>query len=713
MGIELRVAQQVKSFLGDGERALRLAQDLVATPESAEQRNILLARFARRVLMEAPHISMLLAADAQGNYLGVRRGPEGGTAQLEIRNDPGPRRLTRTHKDATGQEIASEEVVETGFDPRTRPWYRAAMKSPSEAWTELYVFFNDRAPGITVSAAMRPVPGEPPVGVVALDVSLDALSGMLAGLHIGRTGRAVLIDRAGQIVAHPDPRLTLRETPEGLATERLDAIGDPVLARALDHVRLSGDFRAVEEVDGARHFIVATSLHGAGAEGWRLIIAVPEQDFTGFVRLNSRRALLMSLGVVAVATLLALFLVRQGLRADAAAVRLIEDRACIAAQSDAFAQLADSAALFDPGAKLPPELTERLCVVARAARAAVWRLTPDGRALTLEDAYEAEGGGHLQDALLPREEMPALFARLATGETIRTSDAARERATAELHRAWLQPLGTRGLIAVPIRHGARSLGLAWVEDPRASDDEVLAFLKPVAKLLSVRLAGGAAHLAARAASVKAQAPAAAPLAEARLGAGVLDPAGHADLAADVHPLTAVAVIRFTEARALAERGGKGAGPLIERLAGALEAAAREAGIPYLRLLGEEMVAAVGLAAEESGTPAARRIATFALAARGACLHIFEQAETEPTFSIGLDLGVAIGSRVGSAAPFLNLWGEAVRAARELAASAPVGGIQASDSVYAALADAFLFRPRGRFHVPGRGVASSFILAAEL
>jgi adenylate cyclase len=711
--LETRVAQQVSSFLGSGERALRLAREILVTQETQAERNLLLERFARRLLEELPHVSMFLASDPRGNYVGVRRRGEGGYSMLIIHNEPGPRRLVRTEHDAEGREIGSEEVAETGFDPRTRPWYVAALGAPGAAWTQLYVFFTDRVPGVTVATAVRATPEEEPIGVIAIDVSLDALSHFLSGLHIGRSGRAVIVDREGQIVAHPEARLTLRETPEGLATQRLDAIGDPVLARALDRVRLSGDFRAVEEVAGERHFILATSLDGATSEGWRVIIVVPEADFTGFVRVNSRRTLLMSLGVIAVAGLLALLLVRQGLRTDAAAARLMEDRESIALQSSAFGELAASTALFDPASELPPELTERLAAVARATRACVWRMAPDSRALVLEDAHDSERGGHTRDAVLPREEMPAFFARLATGETIRAPDAARERATAELHRAWLAPLGTRGIVAVPIRHGARSLGVVWVEDPRAPERELLGFLEPVAKLLSVRLAGGAARLAARAAAVHVEEPAPAAVSSARLSAGALDPAALGDLAAEVHPLTAVAVIRFSDARALGGRSGRGAAPLIERLATVLEGAAREAGMPYLRLVGAELVAAAGLTAEEGGAPAARRAAAFALAARAACLRLFDEAESEPSFRIGLDLGVAIGSRVGSAPAFVNLWGEAVRVAGQLAASAPEAGIQASEAIYAALSGAYLFRPRGRFHMPGQGVASSFILAAEL
>ncbi|WP_027284710.1 cache domain-containing protein [Rubritepida flocculans] len=713
--LELRVAQEVQFFLGTAERSLRLARDFFVTPGDESGSREALERFGRQVLRQLPHIALFMAADLRGNYMAVRRAEAEGASTLLIRNEPGPRRLLRIFYDAEGREAGRREEEETGFDPRSRPWFRAALDDPDEAWTDIYVFFTDRVPGITVAAAVRRDAQGEVAGVLALDISLDALSAFLDGIVVGRRGRVVVVDGAGRVIAHPDLGLILRETPEGPVPRRLDELGDPVLARAYDVIRLEGDVRRTEIVEGERQVILATTLRHSAADSWRVVIAVPEEDFTGFVALNNRRVLLMSLGVVALALGLALLLVRQGLRADRAAQRLLEERASIAAQSAAFGELAGSTALFDPEAELPPELTERLCAVARAARACLWRLSPDGRALVLEDGFEAERQGHTREAMLLREEMPALFARLATGEPILAADAAKDRATAELHRIWLAPLGSTALIAAPIRHGARVLGVAWVEDAGAKPGEVLGFLQPVAQLLAVRLAGGARRLAERAAAVKeAEAEAAPAAAPAQLADSALRDALPADVAADVYPQVAVMVLRFTDPLALAgRRAASLQGALVEHLARELEAAGQAAGVPYLKLLGDEVVAAAGLTAEEAGPPAIRRMAAFALAARRCCLALFEEAEAEPAFRIGLDLGVAIGSRVGPGSGFLNLWGDAVRLAGQMAASAPEGGIQASEAVYAALAGQYLFRPRGRFHMPRRGAMSSYILAAEL
>lgn len=715
VSLEGRITQEVRVFFRGGERALRLAREVFNAEEVRGDSRTNLRRFGASVLRQLPQVALFMAADPAGNYLAIRRQPEHGHSALVIRNEPGPRSLTMTLYDAAGHRVGEEAQAENNFDPRTRPWYRAAIGAPTEAWTELYLFFTDQVMGVTVASAIRAPGQDQPLGVIALDISLRDLSEFLASLQIGRNGRAVIIDQAGRIVAHPDHTLALRPGPDGPVAQRIDEIGDPVLARALDRIRMQGDLRSVEEVEGGRHIILASSISSQTASGWRLIVAVPENDFTGFVSINNRRALLMSLGVVVLALGLALLLVRQGLRADAAARRLLAEKASIAAQSSAFADLAGSTALFDPNTELPPELTERLASVTGATRACIWRLTPDGRRLALEDSFDRERAGHTREAQLLREEMPAFFARLSSGESIAANDAARERSTAELHRIWLHPLGTRALLAIPIRHGARSLGVVWLEDPQDWAGDARAFLDAVSKLLAVRMAGGASRLAARAAAVQALEPeAAAPQSVAGLVDSALTASLAAELAADVYPQVAVLVVRFTDPMALAGRRAAAVqGALVERLAHALERAAQETGIPYLKLLGDEVVAAIGMTAEEAGLPAVHRMASFALAARACCASLFEEAEVEPGFRIGFDVGVVIGSRVGSGAGFLNLWGDAVRLADQMAQSAPLGGIQATETVYSALAGQYLFRPRGAFHMPPHGRMSCYILAAPL
>ena len=98
-----------------------------------------------------PQVSLAGAGDAEGNYLFVRRLAEGGTETKTIIAAPGARRVTFVRRDASGAVTGTAEDPADTFDPRTRPWYLRAQEPNGIAWTDLYVFFTTRTPGLTVS----------------------------------------------------------------------------------------------------------------------------------------------------------------------------------------------------------------------------------------------------------------------------------------------------------------------------------------------------------------------------------------------------------------------------------------------------------------------------------------------------------------------------------------------------------------------------------
>jgi GAF domain-containing protein len=217
------------------------------------------------------------------------------------------------------------------------------------------------------------------------------------------------------------------------------------------------------------------------------MIVVPEDDFVGFVASNNRKALVMSLVIVAIATLLASLLVRHGLRADRNARLLLERQSAITRQSEAFASLASDASLFDPAQSLRSRtLTETLANVTDARRASIWALRDVGRILRCEDSFDRETGGHVDGLELHHDELPGIFTHLLAGEEIAAADAARDHRTAELHHI-LSAFGTRGLLAVPVRRNDRVVGSVWLEDaPDTAGSR--AFVVAVANMVALRMA---------------------------------------------------------------------------------------------------------------------------------------------------------------------------------------------------------------------------------
>lgn len=89
------------------------------------------------------------------------------------------------------------------FDPRERSWFDAARQAGDDsAITDAYYYATDDASLITVTHGVLDAAGEF-VGAVGLDVSLDGLTDMVNDVEIGESGKLVLIEDTGTVLANP------------------------------------------------------------------------------------------------------------------------------------------------------------------------------------------------------------------------------------------------------------------------------------------------------------------------------------------------------------------------------------------------------------------------------------------------------------------------------------------------------------------------------
>jgi len=181
--------------------------------------------------------------------------------------------------------------------------------------------------------------------------------------------------------------------------------------------------------------------------------------------------------------------------------------------------------------------------------------------------------------------------------------------------------------------------------------------------------------------------------------------------AETYTAVAVMVLRFTDATAVAGRLSGEPRSIFDEIARGLQLIAADNGVPYLKLAGHEVIAAAGFGPAEQA--AATAIADTALAVRDRCIALFDESERAYEFQIGVDCSIAFGGGVGSDPRIYNVWGDAVRSAETMAASAPVGTVQATEAAYRQLRQDFLFRPRGSFYLPNIGATQTFVLAGRL
>ena len=99
----------------------------------------------------------------------------------------------------------ADEDLPKDYDPRTRPWYKAAVASGKATLTEPYRDITTNVETITVAV---PVYRDGKLfGVVGADFSTESLSKMLEESDLGDLGFAFLVTGDGRILAHPDRNL--------------------------------------------------------------------------------------------------------------------------------------------------------------------------------------------------------------------------------------------------------------------------------------------------------------------------------------------------------------------------------------------------------------------------------------------------------------------------------------------------------------------------
>jgi len=751
--LDLRIAAQVHEYLAPASEMVRLAAEIVENPSYGIDNRSELEILAMPILRAYPQLTAFSAADSQGNFLMLKKMPDGSIDTKSIELSETGRRVTWTRRDKLNKIVNVEESVDDRYDPRVRPWYMGAVEEKALFWTDIYIFFTDQSPGITVS---MPVFDQDTQlrGVLGLDIKLAELSAFLAGLEIGRNGRALIFDKRGRLVAYPETDRMLKKVEGELQPVMLDELGDPVLDRSYNRFQIEGHGSRVLVVDKQRYLNTVSSLKSTVGRDWSIMIIVPEDDFVGFVRENFRTILMMTSVIVVLASLMAGLLVFQGLRADRNAKLVLDRKQELEAQSRAFSELASKAAMFDPAdSESLGELTEIVSAAVTVRRASVWHFVDDGKQLMCDDCYDRESSGHTQGTLLERVDYPQMFDTLQTGKEIVVSDAADDPLLSELHRAYLHPLGCRSLLAVPVTLLGRTAATIWFEhegQARKWDPEDISFARAIAGMLALRLAAAgepdepddpnksgemAGNLNDRKSDTKS-APTISDVdtSDASQAVRSKQDSGHqkdngqkisfserllkqglaqSSIKADVYDNVTVLALRFTDPFALAEYlGGRGnTTTALDHLICHFEDLLEARRIDYWKILSDQIVCAAGM--QDHSNHPVHVIAELAVNFQDTCSHLFADLDKPMEFKIGIDTGGVIGSPVGRRRKSYNIWGEAVSTASMMADNGVTGGIQVSETTYRRLRQNYLFKVRGRYYLQNIGEISTYLLTGRI
>jgi hypothetical protein len=720
--IETRVSTEMYSYLEPSQRLAELIDADVEGQPVFEGKSAAEA-FARHALATIPSATGLGYADAEGNFLYVRRNDDGSIDDKLIDRRNGAHRVTWTKRTPGGDVLSTEEVPTDTFDPRQRPWYVDAARARKPVWTNTYLNMTLRRPAISHVIPRFGKDGKL-LTVISVDIELDDLCAFLSQLKIGITGKAYIIDRTGRIVAFPSANW-MPANAEDVPAPRLDGIGDPVLTRAYDRMRVEGFGRKVLDIGNRRVIISSEPVKMLAGHDWLVLIVVPESDFIGFVTHSSLVVLAISVAIVAIILGLAGLLgwrnVLAGRRVALATARqqALEDR------TSAFVDVGRKMTSSEPAGRDTKTVIETAAEACAAKRAAIWRLSDDRKILSCEDYYDRAARDHAAGLTIHRDEVPVLFEALDDGAVIDTIGAGSDKRAVKLAATYLRRLDISSIYIAPIMLGGRPIGMLSVEDPQGGERAagLPAFCDALAILLALKFGGAAVvppagvkpvplgeEASTGPAPTEAPGPRRAPLEQTLVHTdGWLE-----SLRAGSIPRAAIGIVKLPEWATVAQRPPDGgARTEMDAIVRAIRSVIDRSDLSYAAQFDDEIVIAAYSATEATAGKDVLSVATALLEMREALLRLEGKWQANLDFRFAVDVGVVMKSEFGGAPSKLNLWGGAIEVAKVLVTAAARHTITASEPAYELLANHFLLRPLGTYYLPEAGNMRTFTLVGRL
>ncbi|GAN53742.1 cache domain-containing protein [Tanticharoenia sakaeratensis] len=713
------ITQEVADYLAPASSGVVIAHDLLHAANPSETPRMF-SDFSVSALRHVPQVASLYLADAKGTFWLVERDRAGGpgweTTHLETDHDK--RIFRHWYYDDAGHLTKITTAPAGTFDPTKEVWFGGAANQPGVAhdddklfWSQPYPFPPTKQPIITSSLAYRQPDGT--VSVLAMNILLQQMSGFLDKMNIGRSGKAVIVDNDGQVIAGPGMPTTADPQTWDAQRVKLDAHTQPVFQRTLAMYRVYGPGGRAMTVGKTRYVTIAANVPLTDSNRWILLLNAPASDFAGFAIAARKQTFIFSIVIVGLASGLALFLILQERKTDRVQGRLDALRTAIDRRHRALQQVVGAHDLFDATHDVP-KLTEVLAEIAVARRASIWRFLDDGGRLVCEDAFDTQRDAHSTGVELSGPEFAAFLKTAHSGQPFDVSDMSHDDSLRAFYRIVMRPAGFSHLVVAPVMSGDRVLGIITLEDARETA-EAEPFTRVIADVVAIRLRHAGVQ---QSAAEQSGGEAPQHVTEAmRFGDDfLLLPDGRDDgdgtLPSGRYPMVPVLMVTFDEPVGAETIDPEKMLPIVRQLADHVQDIARSENMFAVRVVGRRLLV-IGACAEEPDPDAAVRVADAALAIREACLTTLADADVDPIFRMGIDVAQAFGDHFGNDPKVFNLWGDSVAGAELMAEAAPQPGtIQVSENAYTLLRAHYLFRPRGLFYRPRLGITRTFILAGR-
>ncbi len=225
----------------------------------------------------------------------------------------------RTYSTKKSGEIDQLLNNKTNFDPRTRPWYKAAVAAGKPTWSQIY----PNTAGITayLGASMPFYDRQGKLqGVLLTNINLSTIGKFLQSLRIGETGQVFIVERSGMLVATSTGERPYHTVKKDYGAERVKAIDSKNTFTKTTAKYLAANFKDFQslktsqslefDIQGKKQFLQVLPWQDDKGLDWLIVVVVPEADFMAQINANNTTTILLCATALIVAIIVGVITAR-------------------------------------------------------------------------------------------------------------------------------------------------------------------------------------------------------------------------------------------------------------------------------------------------------------------------------------------------------------------------------------------------------------------
>ncbi|MBX3709368.1 MAG: adenylate/guanylate cyclase domain-containing protein [Gammaproteobacteria bacterium] len=238
--------------------------------------------------------------DINGNYVSAEYEDDNSISSYYYhRSLPNPYEL-KIGRDVSGKIIEYKKSKLSHYDPRERPWFRAAAENKKPTWTDVYLYQPMEHLGITLATPVYEK-NTKLKGVLGVDIRLDWISWYIDGLTISPNGIIFVVQKNGKLIAYPG----LSKLPKQTQLEDIHEMSSPWISHSFDLYKKTGNSSFSFIYKDKIYLATYRQIPMLKYQGWLIGLVVPENDFVGELNKARMKNIIISLFIL----LLGIFLV--------------------------------------------------------------------------------------------------------------------------------------------------------------------------------------------------------------------------------------------------------------------------------------------------------------------------------------------------------------------------------------------------------------------